>query len=60
MSEELLRVEKINKSGGVNGQKLQLVIKDTAGDPAKAHELRDAGPVDVHVEQPDFSPGRGQ
>jgi branched-chain amino acid transport system substrate-binding protein len=29
-------VEKINAAGGVNGRKLQLVIKDTAGDPAKA------------------------
>src|SRR5512137_120975 len=28
--------EKINASGGVNGQKLQLVIKDTAGSPEKA------------------------
>ena len=29
-------VEKINAAGGVNGQKLQLVIKDTAGSPEKA------------------------
>jgi len=29
-------VDKLNKSGGVNGQPLQLVIGDTEGDPAKA------------------------
>jgi len=29
-------VEKINAAGGVNGRKLQLIIKDTAGDPTKA------------------------
>jgi branched-chain amino acid transport system substrate-binding protein len=29
-------VEKINASGGVNGRKLELVIKDTAGSPEKA------------------------
>ena len=29
-------VEKINVSGGVNGRKLELVIKDTAGSPEKA------------------------
>jgi branched-chain amino acid transport system substrate-binding protein len=29
-------VEKINASGGVNGQKLELVVKDTAGSPEKA------------------------
>src|SRR5512137_1532293 len=29
-------VEKINSTGGVNGRKLQLVIKDTAGSPEKA------------------------
>jgi len=29
-------VEKINASGGVNGRKLQLVVKDTAGSPEKA------------------------
>jgi len=31
-----MMVEKINAAGGVNGQKLQLVIKDTAGSPEKA------------------------
>src|SRR5512137_1272392 len=29
-------VEKINASGGVNGRKLQLVVKDTGGSPEKA------------------------
>jgi branched-chain amino acid transport system substrate-binding protein len=29
-------VEKINAAGGVNGRKLQLVVKDTAGSPEKA------------------------
>jgi branched-chain amino acid transport system substrate-binding protein len=29
-------VEQINASGGVNGRKLQLVVKDTAGSPEKA------------------------
>jgi branched-chain amino acid transport system substrate-binding protein len=29
-------VEKINASGGVNGRKLELVVKDTAGSPEKA------------------------
>lgn len=29
-------VEKINASGGVNGQKLELVVKDTGGSPEKA------------------------
>jgi len=29
-------VEKINAAGGINGRKLQLVIKDTGGDPEKA------------------------
>jgi branched-chain amino acid transport system substrate-binding protein len=29
-------VDKLNKSGGVNGRPLQLVIGDTEGDPAKA------------------------
>jgi branched-chain amino acid transport system substrate-binding protein len=29
-------VEKINAAGGINGRKLQLVIKDTAGSPEKA------------------------
>jgi len=34
-----MMVENINAAGGVNGQKLQLVIKDTAGDPAKAESF---------------------
>ena len=29
-------VEKINAAGGINGQKLALVVKDTAGSPEKA------------------------
>jgi branched-chain amino acid transport system substrate-binding protein len=29
-------VEKINASGGVNGRKIELVVKDTAGSPEKA------------------------
>jgi branched-chain amino acid transport system substrate-binding protein len=29
-------VEQINAAGGINGQKLQLVVKDTAGSPEKA------------------------
>ena len=29
-------VEKINAAGGVNGQKLELVVKDTGGSPEKA------------------------
>ncbi len=29
-------VEKINAAGGINGRKLQLVVKDTAGSPEKA------------------------
>jgi len=29
-------VEKINASGGINGRKLQLVVKDTGGSPEKA------------------------
>jgi branched-chain amino acid transport system substrate-binding protein len=29
-------VDKINKSGGINGRPLQLVVGDTEGDPAKA------------------------
>ena len=29
-------VEKINAAGGVNGRKLELVVKDTAGSPEKA------------------------
>ncbi|MBP7654325.1 ABC transporter substrate-binding protein [Candidatus Dependentiae bacterium] len=28
--------EKINKQGGINGSKVQIIIKDTAGDPQKA------------------------
>jgi branched-chain amino acid transport system substrate-binding protein len=31
-----MMVEKINASGGINGRKLELVIKDTAGSPEKA------------------------
>lgn len=31
-----MAVEKINAAGGVNGQKLELVIKDSAGSPEKA------------------------
>ena len=29
-------VDKINKEGGVNGKKIELIIGDTEGDPAKA------------------------
>ena len=29
-------VEEINKAGGINGQKIELVTRDTAGDPTKA------------------------
>jgi len=32
-------VEEINKAGGVNGRKLELVTRDTAGDPTKAVNL---------------------
>lgn len=32
-------VEKINAEGGINGQKLELIIGDTEGDPAKAASL---------------------
>jgi len=32
-------VEEINKTGGVNGRKLELVTRDTAGDPTKAVNL---------------------
>ena len=29
-------VEEINKAGGINGRKLELITRDTAGDPTKA------------------------
>src|SRR5512136_2845719 len=29
-------VEEINTTGGINGQKIELVTRDTAGDPTKA------------------------
>jgi len=29
-------VEKINAAGGINGQKLELIIKDSGGNPEKA------------------------
>ena len=32
-------VEEINKAGGVNGRKLELITRDTAGDPTKAVNL---------------------
>lgn len=32
-------VEEINRTGGVNGRKLELVTRDTAGDPTKAVNL---------------------
>jgi len=32
-------VEKINKAGGVNGREIQLIIKDSGGDPPKAISL---------------------
>lgn len=31
-----MRIEQINAAGGINGRKLQLVVKDTAGSPEKA------------------------
>ena len=32
-------VDKLNETGGVNGQKVQLIVKDSAGDPEKAVSL---------------------
>src|SRR5260370_31100338 len=32
-------VEEINNAGGVNGQKIEIVTRDTAGDPTKAGNL---------------------
>jgi branched-chain amino acid transport system substrate-binding protein len=29
-------VEEINKAGGINGSKIELIVRDTAGDPTKA------------------------
>src|SRR5262249_38236043 len=29
-------VDEINKAGGINGQKIELITRDTAGDPTKA------------------------
>ena len=32
-------VEKINQAGGVNGQKIELIVKDSGGKPEKAISL---------------------
>src|SRR5262245_12317264 len=47
----LFAVDELNRAGGIDGQKLELVIKDTAADSAKAvkaaRELIDAGVVAI-------------
>ena len=49
----LLAIDDINSSGGINGRKVELIIKDDAGDPLTAvevdNELIDEGVVELLV-----------